>query len=504
MVRLGLISLTLMLPISLNAKEFVYAENLAPSHLNPVLATHMNIVRIDELIFNALVSQGKNNKATEPGIAQSWEIDPQQQSILVKLNPLAMWHDGKRIVPEDVKFTIKTIQDPANASPDMERLSVIKEVDIIDENTIRITFTRPVREPLEKLNFKLLPSHMFSSKKLTVTDPFNQRPVGSGPYRFVSRSLADNTITLERVDGHPLNCTIEKIIMKEIPDREAQKSTFKYGGIDAIIKVHHNDIKELEQIRHVNIIPYAQNSWWYIAFNLGRQHCKDPRFRKGFIMALDREKTMKAHLGRGKVISGPYAPTTAYYNHNVKPLPFDIKGAISVLNQAGYVLDDGVLKKDGRPVKLTLAVAPGVAVFQEVVLDIQSALKQIGISLDVKSSFDTRSWKKEIEDNRNFDLALDQWVLDEQASIYEIFHSKGRYNFIGYRNQIVDNYLEQMMNTIDPVVAQTLGWKVHEVLAEDLPYAFLWSLEFSTAIWDKIKNVRIHPYYYFSFVCDWR
>jgi peptide/nickel transport system substrate-binding protein len=213
---------------------------------------------------------------------------------------------------------------------------------------------------------------------------------------------------------------------------------------------------------------------------------------------------MKAHLGRGKVISGPYAPTTAYYNHKVQPIPFDQNGAEAILQQAGYHQEGGTLKRDGRPVKLTLAVAPGVATFQEVVLDIQSQLKQVGIEVEVKSSYDTRSWKREIEEAHSYDLAIDQWVLDDQASIYELFHTRGRYNYIGFRNQVVDNYLEQSVNTIDPVVAQNLGWKLHEILAEEQPYAFLWSLEFSTSIWDKVQNVRIHPYYYFSFICDWR
>jgi len=422
----------------------------------------------------------------------------------VKIRDNATWHDHEPVTAQDVAFTVKAIQDAGNLSPDRDRLSVVKEVSVDDAKTVTFRFTRPVREPLEKLTFKVLPSRLFSGRRVGAGDPFGQKPTGSGPYRFDSRSPSDNTITMERVDGHPSGCALDRIVMKEIPDREAQKSTFKYGGIDAIVKVHHNDLKELQQIRHVNIVPYAQNSWWYIAFNLSRPHLKDPRFRKAFVMALNREKTMKAHLGRGKVISGPYAPTTAYYDHKVLPLPYDPAKAQDVLTQAGYHLDGGVLKRDGRPVRLVLAVAPGVAVFQEVVLDIQSQLKQIGIDVEVKSSFDARTWKREIEEKHGYDLAIDQWVLDDQASIYEIFHSTGRYNYNGYRNQIVDQYLEQSVNTIDPVVAQSLGWKLHGILAEELPYAFLWSLEFSTAIWDRIENVRIHPYYYFSFVCDWR
>ena len=486
------------------ARDFVYAEGQAPSHLNPLLATYMNIVRIDELLFDSLVRQGKTNKATEPGLAESWTVTPDQTAVTVTLRAGGTWHDGEPVTADDVTFTVKAILDAGNASPDHDRLSVVKEVNAKDKRTVEFVFTRPVREPLEKLTFKVLPSHLFGGKRVRTDDPFGQKPSGTGPYRFVSRSAADNTITMDKVADHPAGCRLDRIVMKEIPDREAQKSTFKYGGIDAIVKVHHNDLKELQQIRHVNIIPYAQNSWWYIAFNLSKAHARDPRFRKAVVFALNREKTMKAHLGRGKVISGPFAPTTAYYDHKILPLPYDPGQAQALLTQAGYHLDDGVLKRDGRPVKLTLAVAPGVATFQEVVLDIQSQLKAVGIDLEVKSSFDARTWKTEVEERHNYDLALGQWVFDEQSSIYPLFHSEGRDNFVGYRNKVVDQFLEQSINTIDPLVAQSLGYRLHAALADDLPYAFLWSLEFSTAVWDRVEQVRIHPYYYFSFVCDWR
>jgi peptide/nickel transport system substrate-binding protein len=486
------------------AKDLVYAESQAPAHMSPLLATYMNIVRIDELLFDSLVRQGRNNKATEAGLAESWSIAPDQTSVAVKLRQGAKWHDGEPITADDVTFTVKAILDAGNDSPDHDRMSVIKEVVADDPRTVTFKFTRGVREPLEKLTFKVMPAHLFSSKRVRPDDPFGQKPSGSGPYRFVARSAADNTVTMEKVPGHPSGCSIERIVMKEIPDREAQKSAFKYGGVDAVVKVHHNDLKELQQIRHVNLIPYAQNSWWYIAFNLTKPHLKDPRFRKAFVMALNREKTMKAHLGRGKVISGPFAPTTAYYDHKIQPLPFDPNQAQAILSQAGYHQENGVLQKDGRPVKLVLAVSPGLATFQEVILDVQSQLKAVGIDVEVKSSYDVRTWKREVEEKHNYDLALAQWVFDEQSSIHPLFHSEGRDNFVGYRNKIVDQYLDDSVNTIDPAVAQVLGYKLHAILSDDLPYAFLWSLEFSTAIWDRVQDVRIHPYYYFSFVCDWK
>jgi peptide/nickel transport system substrate-binding protein len=221
-------------------------------------------------------------------------------------------------------------------------------------------------------------------------------------------------------------------------------------------------------------------------------------------MALNRQKIMQAHLGRGKVISGPFAPTTAYYDHSILALSYDPGQAQGLLAQAGYHVDSSTLKRDGKPVKLVLAVSPGVATFQEVLLDVQSQLGQMGIQVEIRSSYDPASWKRDVEEKRNYDLVIGQWVFDEQSSIYHLFHSQGRDNFVGYKNQVVDRYLEESINTIDPVVAQTVGHKLHAILAEDQPYAFLWSLEFSSAIWDRVEKVRLHPYYYFSFICDWR
>ena len=41
-----------------------------------------------------------------PGIAESWEIAPDNSSITIKLRPNDKWSDGKPITAEDVKFSI--------------------------------------------------------------------------------------------------------------------------------------------------------------------------------------------------------------------------------------------------------------------------------------------------------------------------------------------------------------------------------------------------------------
>src|SRR2546422_56260 len=107
----------------------------------------------------------------------------------------------------------------------------------------------------------------------------------------------------------------------------------------------------------------------------------------------------------------------------------------------------------------------------------------------------------------NFDVMFASWVFDDSADISSLFHSaeigSWKNNFGGYSNPEVDGLIVESKLTLDHEKRRTINRKLHAILAEEQPYAFLWTLTNYSAYHRKLRRVQIHPYKFFSFADEW-
>jgi len=73
----------------------------------------------------------------------------------------------------------------------------------------------------------------------------------------------------------------------------------------------------------------------------------------------------------------------------------------------------------------------------------------------------------------------------------------------GYSNPEVDALIVESKLTLDFEKRRTINRKLHAILAEEQPYAFLWTLTNYSAYHRKVRRVQIHPYKFFSFADEW-
>ena len=76
-------------------------------------------------------------------------------------------------------------------------------------------------------------------------------------------------------------------------------------------------------------------------------------------------------------------------------------------------------------------------------------------------------------------------------------------NIFNYSNPDIDGLLTDFENARREDAAKDAYHKLHETLADDLPYLFLWKLDTKSAWRKEIRNNLIAPYYYFTVVDDW-
>ncbi|MBM4392978.1 MAG: hypothetical protein FJ090_17770 [Deltaproteobacteria bacterium] len=497
--------LRLLLPLALlaapaGAAGLRYAEDQAPPILNPIFGSTMPEARANELIFESLFTDNLE-LATTPALAESFEVSPDRAGMTVTLRSDAIWHDGKPVTADDVVFTIQAMKDKGTASTEAGRVAWIAEATATDARTVAIRFVRPESRPEEKLFFKILPRHGFSSTVVKRTDPFKNRPIGSGPYMFSSFN-EDNSITFQKNGSWRDSVGIGELTMREVADKNYQAKLILYESLEALVRVLPRDLAMLQNNRKVELYPYQTNSWWYIGFNEARAPFDKTAVRQGLAQLVD-VGNLLAPVGTGDLLSGPFVKSSPYYNHDVRPPPNDARAAGDLLTSAGWAKNGEYWTRDGHAVAMTLVAHQALESAQEIAVNLQSQLQTAGIKLNV-DFLDDAAWRQRVWRDRDFDLVLSQWTFDRNEDIREQFHSLGSRNFVGYRSPEVDLLLDKARDSLDPFARKTALRQVHAKVAADQPMVFLWTLDSYAALSVRVKNVVVHPFYFFTFAPQWQ
>ncbi|MEZ4238141.1 MAG: ABC transporter substrate-binding protein [Myxococcota bacterium] len=476
-----------------------YAEDRGPATVNPLFATSMSEARVDELVFEGLFADDKELRSTGR-LAESFEIAPDKKSMTVTLRKNVTWHDGSPFGAMDVVFSIDAYKSAVTASSEAGRVNWIASARAVADNVVQINFNGPEYAPQDKLHFKILPAHKFSGPAVKRTDPFRTQPIGTGPFKLGSFN-DDASITMTRYGGHWNPAKVDEMVMREVSDKNYQAKLLLFESLEALVRVLPRDLATLQNDRRIELYPYQTNSWWYFGFNLKRAPYKDAKLREALSRMVDVDALL-APIGTGDRVSGPFVPSSPFYNHAVSPVPFDADGAADILTGAGYTFNGKWFRPDGKELKLKLVAPSNLETAQDLVINLQSQLQSRGVTVEPEF-LDVAAWKERVWRDGDFDLMLSLWSFDRNEDIWEQFHSTGTRNFVGYKNPAVDKLLEQARKAGDPQEKKALLQQAHAKIAADYPMVFLWTLDSYAALSTKVKNVVVHPFYFFTWSTDW-
>lgn len=492
-----------------------YGEYGRPATLDPVTSNEMIAVRISELLFNGLVGINERQEVV-PELAESWDASQDGRVYTFKLRKDVTWHakPGEQPVAftaNDVVFTYNIMMHPKTITPLKVRFEFIEKVEKIDDYTVRFTLKRPVLNALAKFSFKIIPKHALKNPLyLTRDDPFVQNPIGTGPYRL-SHTTEDREIVMvaneKYFKGRP---SIDQFVTKPFADQNILSQALSFNAIDMIVLVNPRSIAEIQGDKRFILQPYNALSYSFFGYNLRNPLLADKRVRLAFGYALNRQEMLGSFFNnQGTIISGPFAPGSWAYNLDVKPLPYDPKKSIALLQEAGFKRGaDGIMQKDGKKLELSLMVPieKESEAVKRVVLAFQNYLKNVGVSIKIEFK-EWQAWKEDVFGDHRFDIVLASWVFDDSADISSLFHSAEigpwKNNFGAYSNPEVDSLIVESKLTLDHEKRRTINRKLHAMLAEEAPYTFLWTLTNYTAYHRKIQHVAIHPYKFFSYADEW-
>ncbi len=429
--------------------------------------------------------------------------------IVFYLRKGVLFHDGHPFTAKDVKFTYEAIMDPKNISPRISDFEPVKEVKILNPFTVKVIYKRLYSPALSTWQIGILPEHLLNKKALAKeaiskgiepkdfsmrNSSFNRHPVGCGPFRFV-KWKSDQFIILKRFEKYwegPPN--YKTYIFRVIPDPLTQEMEFYAGTIDHYNVLPHQ-VERLKKDPRFQAFSGLSFGYTYIGYNMRKPPFNDVRVRKALGMAIDVDKIIRYVLyGQAERITGPFVKQTNYYDHSIKPLPYDPKTALKLLQEAGWRRGkDGWLRKNGKRFQFTLITNSGNDIRKAILAIAQQSWKKIGI--DVRTELLEWSVLLKRINQHNFDAVVLGWSMGIEPDLFQIFHSSQTHpyqlNFVGYKNKKADELIVKIRQEYDEKKRIKYCHMLHRIIAEDQPYTFLYVSKW-TAVLDRrivIKEV---------------
>ena len=448
------------------------------SFLNPILAQDSASSEINGLVFNGLIKYDRDLQGFVGELAESWKVEEGPEPVITFfLRKDALWHDGKGFTAHDVKFTYDKIMDEKTNTVRRSSYELVKKAEVLDPYTFRVTYKQPFSPGLESWGIGIIPKHLLEKEDINTTS-FNRRPIGTGPFRFLEW-VTDEKIVVEAnpryFNGKP---HLDRIIYRIIPEAALNEMEILTRGVD-YSGIFPFEFQRMSQVPFLKTYSQPGLGYTYIGYNFKNDLFQDKRVRLAFAHAINRKEIVQYVLyGLGEVATGPFPNHLWYANPHVKPIPYDPQKARRLLAEAGWkdTDGDGILDREGKPFRFNLITNSGNDTRRDVGVLVQRQLHEIGV--DVK--FELYEWSvflKNFINARHFDACILGWGLSVDPDAYEIWHSsqieKG-FNFISYKNLETDRLWEEGRREYDVEKRKQVYWRIHELMAEDQPYTFLY------------------------------
>ncbi len=486
-----------------NPNHFVKGISVNPSILNPVLARDADAFYVCHHIYEALVTMDNETLAYKPLLATHWEVSKDHTVYTFHIKKDVYWHDGYPMTMADILFSYQVYMDKRLDNAHLRGyVSNITDLRALGSHMLQITVENPNFKTFEALSgiVHILPKHIFEDIETFNTNPYNRRPVGTGPYAF-SHWKNNQRIVLNRFDHyHGQQPVFEKWIYKIIPNANTAFQMLKKESIDLA------DISTLQWVfqsdsdyfkERFSKYKFFSPNFTSFVWNLQKDIFKDKRVRQAMAMLIDRHTLLKNILfDLGETIESPIYKFSKNYNHDMASTDYHPEKAAALLRKAGWGdhNQDGILDKAGKDFEFTFIMPSGGSLFQSIMIYMQQQFLKVGIRMHVER-LEWASYLRAVM-SREFDAIIRMIVMPVLSDPYMLWHSsqaKHGHNVSGFSHPRVDALLEEARITFDANKRSVLYYEFAQILRDEMAAFFLFTLPTRYAYSKRFENVTRYP-----------
>lgn len=325
----------------------------------------------------------------EPRIAESYEISEDGLDYTFKIRDDVTFHDGTPVTVDDVVFSIELYKASEYQG---SQISMLSSVEAVDESTVVCHLDTPYAPFLEGICSPNIVSKDYYDED---PDAFVTTPIGSGPYKFVSRSVA-TSIELEAYDDYYRGApAIKKLTFRVLPEIASRALALQTGEIN-FAEVDASVLAQLEANPAVTIDEVSTSGFAYVCMNLEKEPFDNVAVRQAINYAINRENLVNVcYDGKAEVNSNICAKHRFGYSDDQLQYTYDPEKAKELLAEAGIETPYSLGK---------ILVAEKYANLATV---IQNDLKAVGLEVEI----DTREFNSYIGSLTEGDYTITALVM---------------------------------------------------------------------------------------------
>ena len=412
--------------------------------IDPALTTGAAAGEVTQNILDTLITLDSEQKF-RPALATKWTIEEGGKKFTFTLRDGVKTHDGGTITSDAVKRSFQRILDPAlKAGAVVSLVGPIDTITTPDPQTVVFNFKTPYYAfmlQIWRYFFGIL-----SPKYLDSLKPGDSAtaPVGSGPFKFVSRS-PDGVVTIDAFADYNWGSEIytnraapflSQVKFRAITDASTRVATLESGEnliVDEISEADYARLKADNRFTFVNS-PRASHTIGF-SMNLTKAPTDDRAVREAVNYAVDRKSIVeKLFFGVHKVSVGPLSEGVWGRLEEIeKTLGFDPAKAKSVLETAGWrVGTSGPIREKGGQ-KLEIQLVTFRSPWTEIAEAMQSQLRDVGIDLKVQK-MERGPYLELVRAYRHNMAATSTTAIDPDGILRVCYHSANRVSGSNFSN----------------------------------------------------------------------
>lgn len=435
-------------------------------------------------IYSEKLISLNSNYEFVPWLAESWEFENDNKSIVFKLRQGVEFHDGTPFNAEAVKFNLDRLMDVSLGHTKQASASLLDSVEVVDEFAVRVNFKES--SELSMITLTNPEGSICSPSAIKeMGEDFGRKPSCTGP--FVMDSWTGNEYSAKKnpnywrkaEDGQALPY-LDAVKVNVQSNSAVRLVELRSGNVDYIDIVLPKDFEQITSDDSLELLDTKRGMHEYIAFNVSKPPFDNKDLREAISLAINREALVKVVApGVGSVLNYVESPEQLWvYDETVVGHRYDIERAKEAFSRSGFT---------GEAALLVIQRDPDIQIAQLV----QGMLSEIGMKSTIEVVERQGFLDKMNALQHDFLVARMDHTADPDNLYSSFFDERGVFNVTGVDRTETTKLVGAARVEMDREKRREIYRQVSEIVLDDYIFSWLMRMPYKSAISKSLHNVTL-------------
>lgn len=481
-----------------NGGDIIIAAAALGADLDPMSNTDGISSSFQYATYDRLVQYGTTTDANgnvikdatkiEPMLA-TWKISDDKLTYTFSINKDAKFANGEDVTAEDVVWSLEYSRDNVDSAFVFGKTNIV-EIKALDEHTVECKLSAHSNIIFQVLEMYTCAIIDKSQVDLTTLNEethsygwLKSNVAGSGPYEITHYDNSSKVVLTAREDYWGEAPKNNSITYLKVPEEANRQLMLEQGTVDVALDISEKNCESLDAKDGITVQTNSLPKFMYLTFNMNDEFFGNAKVREAIALALPYADIIDtAMFGRAGMFDSSCVPSVmdclakgTGYNKQ------DLAKAKQLIADAGYA--------NGHKVQMLLG--SGFQDWKDTAVIIQAALKELGITMEIKEVERAQFLSLIAEKNQPFFInRVLSYVNDPGYLLGMLMHSTGNFNYINYNSTEFDGLYAKAEATLDPAERADYYKQIQELVKADLPIIPIYEYSFNFSHSDAVSGYQ--------------